>query len=461
MTTCCVLIALSALAAPTPANTELAAYLVEAGENNPALQAAHARWRAALARVPQAGALDDPMFTYGQFLVSDVNRFKLGLTQKFPWFGTRRLREASAVAEAEAAFHRMVDLRNRLSMEVKNAYLEYALLGEQIRLREDQLELLAQTEETALSLLSAGMASDADILKVQMARASMQDARDRLEDYRPALSATLAAALGRMGGEVLPWPEDPGPAPSPPETDVAVALALAASPSLRKLDALLASREARVELARKQGYPDFALNVDYVSMSKPRQVRPDRPYPASLNAARRVVNVATGTAPFDAVNAAIDAYALGTSSDPMAYSDGGDDNLMVALSVSVPIWRRKIRAGMEEARNEARAVDLDRKKEALALEAAVRGALYRHEDAVRRRALNEDQLLPQAGQRYESLQVAYGTAAEGVDFLDVLASVDDMLRYELDLAAAVRDEHRAVAELEYLLGGPWNESGGE
>ncbi len=69
-------------------NDEVRAYLAEGGEGHPRLKALHQRWLAALERVPQVKSLDDPRFTYGQFVQSDVNRMKLMLSQKFPWVGT-------------------------------------------------------------------------------------------------------------------------------------------------------------------------------------------------------------------------------------------------------------------------------------------------------------------------------------------------------------------------------------
>ena len=71
-------------------NDELRDYLIEAADRHPLLRARYESWLAALERVPQATALDDPMLSYTQFVQSDINRFNAKLMQKFPWFGTRK-----------------------------------------------------------------------------------------------------------------------------------------------------------------------------------------------------------------------------------------------------------------------------------------------------------------------------------------------------------------------------------
>ncbi|MDA8086019.1 MAG: TolC family protein, partial [Nitrospiraceae bacterium] len=89
----------------------LSALLKEAREKNPGLSAVKYKYRAALARVPQAGALPDPMLMTGiQNL--PVNSFEfdedmmtskmIGISQTFPFFGKRALREKAASEEARA-----------------------------------------------------------------------------------------------------------------------------------------------------------------------------------------------------------------------------------------------------------------------------------------------------------------------------------------------------------------------
>lgn len=447
---------------------ELARLLAEAVERSPGVRALHGEWLAALERIPQVTALDDPMFTYGQFLQSEMNRFRVMLSQRFPWFGTRRLRGEQALAEADAVLRRLFDARNRVVAEVKSAYYEYAFLTQRIETTRSQAEVLAYVEDIVRSKLALGLAGDDELLRVSMAKAELEDAYQRLHDMRPALSGRLLAAVGRDPGPEFPWPElvatgsDSADTPSPPEASpppqpVALARARVANPSLQAFDRLAESRRKQAEVARKAGLPDVTVGFEYMAMSKPREMLPDRIGTGSLMALEGLGGMLSGAAPFNLTRASINAYELATTFEPMNYSDGGEDDIVLSVSVNLPIWRKKIRAGVAEARLMEKAVVHEKRKASLEIDAAVQEAMFEFRDAERRRALYRETLLPQAQQTFESVQgryaVGYGTAG----FVDLMESVQRILTYELAGFEADRDRRLAAARLEYLMGGPWTE----
>lgn len=270
--------------------------------------------------------------------------------------------------------------------------------------------------------------------------------------------ARLRAAMGRSGKEEIPWPQEVEfPAPLPP-TSAILAQVRAANPDLRVFDHLIESREAQVMLAKKKGYPDFTLGFEYGVSKQPRINRPDRPYPATLNAANRTFNTLTGAAPFSATNTAIDMYALGTMNEPISYPDRRDDNVMVSLSMNIPLWRKKVKAGIQEARLMESATRYKKQKMQFALESSAEMAIFSIEDALRRYTLYEASLIPQAQSAYESLQSQYASSSWDVTFLDVLDSIQTLLNFELEHVRAGRDWRVGAAELEFLMGGVWPDS---
>ncbi|MFO7973152.1 MAG: TolC family protein [Candidatus Hydrogenedentota bacterium] len=439
-------------------NEELRGYLLEAANNNPALLARYEEWRAKLERIPQVTSLDDPMLSYGQFLESETQRARFAISQKFPWFGTLRARGNKAAAEADAALQAFFSERNRVFAEVKTAYFEYAFLGKAIRVAEAQVEVLKYMEDVVTSKLALAMAKQDELLRVSIEKSKVQDRIDGFLERKPALMAQLNETMGREVLEDIPWPQSTEFPPALPPADAVLAQVEKANPDLRAFDHFIERRQQDIELAKKAGYPDFTLGLEYVSISKPRTMRPDRPYPASLNAGYRVLNTVTGNVPFDPVNAAIDAYALGTSREPMSYPDSLDDNVMLSLTISVPIWRKRIKAAIEEARLMQRATEYEKRRKELALKRAARMTVFEVEDARRRHALYRDTLVPQAEQTYESLQSQYSAAEGDTDFLDLLDSVQTLLAFQLEEVRAARDVQVAAAQLEYLTGGPWDAS---
>ncbi|MDR2622943.1 MAG: TolC family protein, partial [Dysgonamonadaceae bacterium] len=98
-------------------------YLQIAAENNPGVKAAFLTYQAALQKIPQAGALQDPQLDLGFFLqpmeiidgkqVADVR-----LMQMFPWFGTRKAARTEARHMANMAFEQFRETRDKLFLDV-------------------------------------------------------------------------------------------------------------------------------------------------------------------------------------------------------------------------------------------------------------------------------------------------------------------------------------------------------
>lgn len=93
-TTATLLLAVSpvqaAQASDPNAPTTLHEYLHVALAHNAGLQSRFSEYKASLAMVPQARALDDPTFTYGYWLrqMETEEKQRFGIMQMLPWFGT-------------------------------------------------------------------------------------------------------------------------------------------------------------------------------------------------------------------------------------------------------------------------------------------------------------------------------------------------------------------------------------
>src|SRR5690349_17828868 len=87
---------------------ERAAFVRAVLERNPSIESARQGWRAALARVRQAGVFDDPMVDLGVAPLSIGSSrarfgYELQVSQRLPWFGKRSLDASVASAEAAVA----------------------------------------------------------------------------------------------------------------------------------------------------------------------------------------------------------------------------------------------------------------------------------------------------------------------------------------------------------------------
>lgn len=138
----------------------LSLYLEQAARNNPQVQSDFMLYKAALERVPQAGALPDPELEIGFYfkpmetlMGEQVADFTL--MQMFPWFGTQKAARSEAQEMARMAYEKFRDSRNNLWYEVKAQWYKLSNLNEQYKNTQANILLLQQLEQLALRKFSS------------------------------------------------------------------------------------------------------------------------------------------------------------------------------------------------------------------------------------------------------------------------------------------------------------------
>jgi outer membrane protein TolC len=393
-----------------PDNPALGDYLAFAALNSPDLEAAFSRWQAALAKESGSGYLPDPRFTYAYYIERVETRVgpqkhRFSLSQMFPWFGKLDLEKTAAQSAAETAWHRYEAKKLALFYRVKSAYYEYYYLARAIETVEAQLDLVGQAEAVGRKSYEAGGASYADVLKAQVEMARLEDRLGALRDLRAPLVAALNAALDRPVDAELPWPEELDVAAITADEKEVLSLLEETSPELRALSSEADMEAVMVEIEQKKFYPDLTASVTYID---------------------------TG-----------DASMPGTS-------DSGKDPVIAAISVNIPLYRRKYRSGEQAARERRTAVLKQRAAKANDLAARVTAAFYHYRDAGRKEDLYATALIPKARQAYEATLASF--AAGSARFVDLV----DIQRYWLELEVSLHRSraNRAarLAELEMLAG---------
>jgi outer membrane protein TolC len=191
----------------------LATYLRLADQQRPALEAARLRWREAVERVPQAGGWPDPTLRYGYFArevetALGAQEHRIGLAQRFPFFGKLGLREKAAEQAALAAWQRYRVQRLAAFEQVARAYYAYAYLARAIDITRENLTLLDGVEGVVRTRYATGRTPQSDLLRIQVEVGTLEDRMRSLEERRTPLAKRLNAALGRPVEAPLPWPVD-------------------------------------------------------------------------------------------------------------------------------------------------------------------------------------------------------------------------------------------------------------
>ncbi len=378
--------------------------------HNPSIRAAFEWWRAAAARVPQVSALPDPRFSWAYFVEPIETRTgpqdnRFSLSQTFPWFG--KLDQAGEVAarDAESMWWKVEARRVEVVREIRHAFFDYAYLARDIQITEDNLTLLNSLEPVIQRRIQAG-ASQVDLLQLQVEIGEMENTLQSLQQYRPALSARLSAALNHRTRNPLPWPELVEPEFLPVDQEALEDGLTNDNPELRELRERIRREESRERLADLEGWPDFTVGVDYFD---------------------------TG-----------EALLPGTPGS-------GDDPWAVTLSLNLPIFRGKYDAMVEEARRSSSAAHAELDDKGNALLAQLQMVLYGLDDAARQIALYSQSLIPRAEQSLRVTETAYrgGTAT----FLDLINGQRALLAFEQTYWRACKDYEQSLADLEALTGG--------
>ncbi len=317
-------------------NSGLSDYLAYAALNNPGLEAAFNRFKAALDRVPQVKSLPDPRFNYKYFIEEVETRVGpqrqgFGISQVFPWFGKLDLRGDVAAQAANAARQHYEAVKLRLFFEVKDAYYEYYYLTKSIAITKENVNLVKYLESVAQSRYKAAAGTHPDVIRAQVEMGKLEDRYRTLLDLQHPIVARLNAALNRPVEAEIPSPTEI----QFEEVDVAdqelLAKLITENPELKALDFEITQNKKSIELAKKDYYPDFTFGLNLIDTD-------DSP-----------------------------------ASNP---SDNGKDPVFASVSINIPLWHKKYAAGVRQARSRYFAARGQRRQKANSLSSQLKMTLY-------------------------------------------------------------------------------------
>lgn len=367
----------------------------------PAVRAAYLEWAASVEAVTVERSLPDPKLTFEADIASLVMAAMPGLMIDLPGPGKLRTRGEAAGAESEMAYHRLESAVLRTAYDVKKAAYEWRLAEDRLRVSRETVGLLGDLEKLAQSRTEVGKGNLQDLLRIRMERERMQTEAANLADSRGWHRERFKAALGLEPDDPPPpLPKLPASKPVGTADGDLLARAFAANPGLREMEADIRKAEAALALAEKSRLPDAEAGIEADVKAAPVMLRP-------------------------------------------------------ALTMSLPVWRDKIRGEISGARYRSGAARarLAEQKLDLAVEVAMKSFEYRESN--RTLELLEDSLLPKAQQSLEVARSGYSTG--GTSFLDLIDAQRTLLDFQLARLEARTGRELALADLSLRLVGIWPE----
>jgi outer membrane protein TolC len=142
---------------------------------------------------------------------------------------------------------------------------------------------------------------------------------------------------------------------------------------------------------------------------------------------------------------------MGTSAAGLSPVANGEDPLLLGFSVNVPIYRKRLDAGVREA--ESRVVSSTRQYDSLKdrTTEAVKDLYAQATSQYDLVKLFGDDIIPKAEQTLEVSQAAY--QVDEVDFLTLIDNWEQLLRFQITYRRLESQLQQTLATLERVVGG--------
>lgn len=433
-------------------------YLLQAAENNPGLKAAYARYQATAEQVNQA-SLPDPELQVGAF-IRPMERFMgnqkadFRLIQMFPWFGMLSTQKEEAYHMGQAEYQLFLEEKNRLFFEVKSTWNKLLLLQGEQQLAQENLDYLMKYETLALMQYQAGNSID-------LPSTSFRPAKD---------SSSSTSPMSGMGGAT------PTPMQGSASSSSAMSpLPMAGSSSgltailqirlqIKELESTLQQLEANKEVLRYQFQQllnrpmeaDLVLPTTWERAQLPlakqdylEKIKESNPMLGMFASEQMAFSQQAKMAKLEGkpmLGAGVN-YMAFTSRLENGMPMGGEDMVMPMVTLSLPIYRKKISSKIKQADYLKNGAAMQQEETTNQLTVQWASAFRDWEESERLLNLYEAQVALVEQQ----LQVMETTFAGGnLALAEVLQTQQLLLNYRSKKLNALYQQHQSLAQLDAL-----------
>ena len=402
------------LSSPAELTVDLAVDV--AVSDNPGLAEMQSRYEA-MAEIPsQVGTLPDPVLSLGAMSLpmdtfnrdqEAMTQMQIGFSQVFPFPGKLGLREEAAEFEAQAAYFSVDERRLQLINRVVNKWWQVYYLDRAIDTIDSNHLLLEQFIKIARTKYEIGTGLQQDVLLAQLELSKLIDQAIQVESLRRNQAIRLNVLMDRAPQSVVLLPESVSAVmPEILAEDELYRLAEVARPLLKNLEQTVEAANSRLDLARRDYYPDFSVGVTYG-------------------------NRAGRNAPFVG----------GSRSDLLSF--------MVGVKIPLYIGRKQSRA-VSQRSSEVQKQRYALRDETNQVKADISSAVTDYRRAQAQLSLFEDGIVPQARQTVQSMLAGYQVSE--VDFLNLVRSQVTLFNYELQYWKALTEAKQALSRLQASVG---------
>lgn len=441
-------------------------YLKVAGQNNPSLKAKYSEYYSALEKVPQAGALPDPELSFAMFISKEglyMERFmgeqlsEISVMQMFPWVGTRGAAKNEATYMAQMKFASFQESKINLYHEVRSAWYRLYQADQELRLLEEEKEILKTYEQLALtrfktgtsgstpmnnqsmniqsspsttSMANMGMGgrntttpgaasgsgtggmsggstgSMVDVLLIQLQMKELDTRIAILKSSRKPLEIKFNNLLNRPAQESIVVADTLASIPLPASLSIIQDSVIQNHPMVKMYEWDEKAREAQQRMATLMGRPMIGVGLSYM-IFRPR-------YDIAMNE-----------------------------------NMGGENMFMPMVTMTLPIYRKKYTAQRKEAEYIQQSAAQNKEAARLELLSELESLLYEYESNHKRLALLSEQIT-KTNQAIRLMTTTYSTGGTGLE--EILRQRQSLLNYQQQQIASITEQHIIVSGITKLMG---------
>jgi outer membrane protein TolC len=435
-------------------------YLLQAAENNPGLKAAYARYQATAEQVNQA-SLPDPELQVGAF-IRPMERFMgnqtadFRLMQMFPWFGMLSTQKEEAYHMGQAEYQLFLEEKNRLFFEVKSTWNKLLLLQGEQQLAQENLDYLLKYETLALMQYQAGNS-------IALPSTSFRPAKDTKE----VSSASPMSGMGGATSSPMQGSASSSSAMSPlpmAGSSSGLTAILQIRLQIKDLESTLQQLEANKEVLRYQFQQllnrpmeaDLVLPTAWERAQLPlakqdylEKIKESNPMLGMYASEQMAFSQQAKMAKLEGkpmLGAGVN-YMAFTSRIENGMPMGGEDMVMPMVTLSLPIYRKKISSKIKQADYLKNGAAMQQEETTNQLTIQWASAFRDWEESERLLNLYEAQVALVEQQ----LQVMETTFAGGnLALAEVLQTQQLLLDYRSKKLNALYQQHQSLAQLDAL-----------
>ena len=388
----------------------LAVYIAEAIRNNPGLKSEYQVYQAQMANAQGAGVLSDPQLSVGLFpqAMHHVNGKQLAtitIMQMFPWFGTLKAGREQMEYKAQEAYQKFREKSLSTAFNVEKQWYSILATQEKVKAVKQKRALLNDIKKVAIYLYknyTVGRDTKmSDQLRLDAEDERLKEQTESLETQLTLQKQQFNITLHRQPNAALSLPDSIPLRQMPTFNWTEIERN---NPKLAQYSAIQKAFKSQEEQARAKGMPMIGVGLQYM------------------------------------LNGKVDM--------PMMPNMNGKDMVMPMVSVTIPIYRKKITSAIHSAQLMERSAAYNYQSQLDALQSTYLSIEQRADDIKRKLKLYESEV-SLLNRTLELMQKEYATGAASLT--DILQTTRESIDYDLLKAEANAQYNTITAEAIQLL----------